>query len=169
MDTIDNLKKLFLRENWRYLVLVIWLLVGVGLVQFEVTRLIGLLSFLPFLAFLMYLFIFSLFAKKDVKEVATWKVLLIFFLSLPIMILIAVLLVIIFAFSIFSYFFFTSWFVLYGAFLSSKRLDNSLKEKKHGKTFRSIEFFGFLSLSVFLSVGYILYSQEIGAYLGERI
>ena len=169
MDTIDNLKKLFLRENWRYLILVIWLIVGVGLVQFEVTRLIGLLSFLPFLAFLMYLFIFSLFAKKDVKEVATWKVLLLFFLSLPIMLLIAVVLIIIFAFSIFSYFFFTSWFILYGAFLSSKRLDNSLKEKKYGKTFRSIEFFGFLSLAVFLSVGYILYSQEIGAYLGERI
>ena len=117
----------------------------------------------------MYLFIFSLFAKKDVKEVATWKVLLLFFLSLPIMLLIAVLLIVIFAFSIFSYFFFTSWFILYGAFLSSKRLDNSLKEKKHRKTFRSIEFFGFLSLSIFLSVGYIFYSQEIGAYLGERI
>ena len=169
MDTIDNLKKLFLRENWRYLVLVIWLIVGVGLVQFEVTRLIGLLSFLPFLAFLMYLFIFSLFTKKDIKEVATWKVILIFFLSLPLMVLIAIVLIFIFAFSIFSYFFFTSWFILYGAVLSSKRLDNNLKEKKHRKTFRSIGFFGGLLLSVFLSVGYILYSQEIGAYLGEHI
>ena len=169
MDTIDNLKKLFLRENWRYLVLVIWLIVGVGLVQFEVTRLIGLISFLPFLAFLMYLFLFSLFAKKDVKEVATWKVILIFFLSLPLMLLIAVVLIFVFAFSIFSYFFLTSWFILYGAFLSSKRLDNTLKETKYQKTLRSIGFFGGLFLSVFLSVGYILYSQEIGGYLGERI
>ncbi|MHA1669412.1 MAG: hypothetical protein ACTSV5_02415 [Promethearchaeota archaeon] len=169
MDTIDNLKKLFLRENWRYLILVIWLIVGVGLVQFKTTRLIGLLSFLPFLAFLMYLLIFSLIAKKDINEVATWKVLLLFFLSLPIMILIAIVLIIIFAFSIFSYFFFTSWFILYGAFLSSKRLDNSLKEKNFKKTFRSFEFLGGLFLSVFLSVGYILFSQEIGAYLGESI
>ena len=169
MDTIDNLKKLFLKENWRYLVLVIWLIVGIGLIQFQTTRLIGLLSFLPFLAFLMYLFLFSLFAKKDVKEVATWKVLLLFFLSLPVMLLIAVVLIIIFAFSIFSYFFFTSWFILYGAFLSSKRLDNSLKEKNQRKTLRSFEFFGFLTISVLLSVGYLLFSQEIGAYLGESI
>ncbi|MCJ7650743.1 MAG: hypothetical protein MUP85_19200 [Candidatus Lokiarchaeota archaeon] len=169
MDTIDNLKKLFLRENWRYLILVIWLIVGIGLIQFKTTRFIGLLSFLPFLAFLMYLVIFSLIAKKDVTEVATWKVLLLFFLSLPLMLLIAVVLVIVFAFSIFSYFFLTSWFILYGAFLSSKRLDNNLKGKKHRKTFRTIGFFGGLFLSVFLSVGYILYSQEIGAYLGEHI
>ena len=70
MDTIDNLKKLFLKGNWRYLILVIWLLVGVGLVQFEYTRLVGLISFLPFLTFLMYLFLFSIFSKKDVQEVA---------------------------------------------------------------------------------------------------
>lgn len=169
MDTIDNLKKLFLRENWRYLVLVLWLLIGVGLVQFKTTRLIGLLSFLPFLAFLMYLFIFSLIAKKDITEVATWKVLLIFFLSLPVMLLISIILILILAASIFSYFFFTSWFILYGAFLSSKRLDNSLIDKKNSTTYRSFVFLGGLILSVLLSVGYILFSDEIGAFLGESI
>ena len=169
MDTIDNLKKLFLRENWRYLILVLWLMVGIGLVQFRTTRFIGLLSFLPFLAFLMYLFLFSLFAKKDVKEVATWKVLLLFFLSLPLMLLISIILIFVFAVSIFSYFFFTSWFILYGAFLSSKRLDNSLKEKHYTNTYRTFQFLGGLFLSVFLSVGYIFFSQEIGAYLGESI
>ena len=169
MDSIDNLKKLFLKQNWRYLVLVIWLLVGVGLVQFEYTRLIGLISFLPFLTFLMYLFLFSLFSKKDVQEVAPWKVLLIFFLSLPVMILIAFFLIIIFAFSILSYFFLTSWFILYGAFLSSRRLDRGLKEKEKSKFLRSLEFFGGLAVAILLSTGYILNSQEIGAYLGESI
>ena len=169
MDSIDNLKKLFLKQNWRYLVLVIWLLVGVGLVQFEYTRLIGLISFLPFLTFLMYLFLFSLFAKKDVQEVAPWKVLLIFFLSLPVMILIAFFLIIIFAFSILSYFFLTSWFILYGAFLSSRRLDRGLKEKEKSQFLRSLEFFGGLAIAILLSIGYILNSQEIGAYLGESV
>ncbi len=169
MDTIDNLKKLFLKENWRYLVLVIWLLVGVGLVQFEYTRIIGLISFLPFLTFLMYLFLYSLFIKKDVQEVATWKVLLLFVLSLPVMLLIAFFLIILFAFSILSYFFLTSWFILYGAFLSSRRLDRNLEEKSHSKTLRSFEFFGGLTIAVFLAVGYIFNSQEIGAFLGEKI
>ena len=169
MDSIDNLKKLFLKQNWRYLVLVIWLLVGVGLVQFEYTRLIGLISFLPFLTFLMYLFLFSLFSKKDVQEVAPWKVLLIFFLSLPVMVLIAFFLIIIFAFSILSYFFLTSWFILYGAFLSSRRLDRGLKEKEKSQFLRSLEFFGGLAIAILLSIGYILNSQEIGAYLGESV
>ena len=169
MDTIDNLKKLFLKENWRYLVLVLWLIVGVGLIQFKTTRLIGLISFLPFLTFLMYLFLYSLFAKRDIQEVAPWKVILIFFLSLPVMILIAFFLVIVFAFSILSYFFLTSWFILYGAFLSSRRLDRGLKGKNQTKFLRSLEFCGGLAIAVLLSVGYILNSQEIGAYLGETI
>jgi hypothetical protein len=169
MDSIDNLKKLFLKGNWRYLVLVIWLLVGVGLVQFEYTRLVGLISFLPFLTFLMYLFLFSLFSKKDVQEVAPWKVVLIFFLSLPLMTLIAFFLIILFAFSIFSYFFLTSWFILYGAFLSSRRLDRGLKEKEKSRFLRSLEFFGGLVVAILLSVVYILNSQEIGAFLGESV
>ena len=169
MDSIDNLKKLFLKENWKYLFLVIWLLVGVGLIQFRTTRLVGLISFLPFLTFLMYLFLFSLFAKKDVQEVAPWKVLLIFFLSLPVMLLIAFFLIIVFAFSILSYFFLTSWFILYGAFLSSRRLDRSLKEKEQSKFLRWLEFLGGLTVAVTLSGLYIFYSQDIGAYLGETI
>ena len=169
MDTIDNLKKLFLKGNWRYLILVIWLLVGVGLVQFEYTRLVGLISFLPFLTFLMYLFLFSIFSKKDVQEVAPWKVLLIFFLSLPVMVLIAFFLIILFAFSILSYFFLTSWFILYGAFLSSRRLDRGLKKKEKSKFLRSLEFFGGLAVAIILSIAYILNSQEIGSFLGESV
>jgi hypothetical protein len=169
MDSIDNLKKLFLKENWRYLILVVWLLVGVGLVQFEYTRLVGLISFLPFLTFLLYLFLFSLFAKKDIQEVKPWKVLLIFFLSLPLMVLIAFFLIILFAFSILSYFFLTSWFILYGAFLSSRRLDRGLREKRKSNFLRSLEFFGGLGIAVLLSIAYILNSQEIGAFLGESI
>ena len=169
MDTIDNLKKLFLRENWKYLVLVIWLLVGVGLIQFRTTRLVGLISFLPFLTFLMYLFLYSLFAKRDIQEVPSWKVILIFSLSLPAMLLISFFLIIVFAFSILTFFFLTSWFILYGAFLSSRRLDRALKVKKQSKFLRSLEFLGGLAISVLLSVGYILNSQEIGVFLGETI
>jgi len=44
-----------------------------------------------------------------------------------------------------------------------------LKEKKKPKFWRSLEFCGGLTVAVLLSVLYILYSQEIGAYLGETI
>ncbi len=137
MDTIENLKKLGLKENRKYLILVIWLLVNITIIQLpfqlsiqilgnqiDLLDLIGLVIYVPFLTFLVFTFLYSLFAKKDVKEVAAWKVLVTFFLSLPLMVVLIPILVVLFGFSIISYIFFTSWFILYGAYLSSKRLDN---------------------------------------------
>jgi hypothetical protein len=169
MDSIENLKKLFVKENWKYTVITVWLLVGVGVIQFDPWGWIGIGVFLPFLTFLMYIFIFSLFVKRDVKEVKSWKVLVIFFASLPLMFLISVILVVLFAFSIFSYLFFTSWFIFYAAYLSSRKLDNNLKKREHSKTFRSIEFFGGTLFSILILTGYILNSDVIGAYLGTTI
>jgi len=167
MDSIDNLKKLGKKENWKYLVVLIWLLIGVGVFQFE--PIIGVIIFLPFLTFLMFLFLMSLIAKKDVKEIATWKVLLIFIAALPVMLLISILLVILFAFSILSYIFLTSWFILYGANLSSKRLDRSLKKRVHSSFLRGIVFFGGLALSLLLLIGYFLGSQFIGDLVGSTL
>ena len=179
MDTIDNLKKLGLKENRKYLILVIWLLVNIIIIQlpFEFTiqifainidllDLIGVVTYLPFLSFLAFIFLYSLIAKEDVKEVASWKVLLTFFLTLPILVIIIPIMVGIFLFSLFSYVFFTSWFILYGAYLSSKRLDNSLKRRVHSSFYRVIQFFGGSILSIVLLTAYVLGSQSIGALIG---
>ncbi|GAH17138.1 unnamed protein product, partial [marine sediment metagenome] len=168
MDTIENLKKLGLKENRKYLILVIWLLVNITIIQLpleisiqifainmDLLDLIGVVTYLPFLAFLAFIFLYSLATKKVVKEIASWKVLLTFFLTLPILIIIIPILVIIFLFSLFSYVFFTSWFILYGAYLSSKRLDETLKRRVHSSFYRVIQFIGGSILSIVLLGAYI--------------
>jgi hypothetical protein len=179
MDTIENLKKLGLKENRKYLILVIWLLVNITIIQLpfeysiqffavniDLLDLIGVVTYIPFLTFLVFTFLYSLVAKKDVKEIPAWKVLLTFFLTLPLMFFLIPLMVGIFLFSLFSYLFFTSWFILYGAYLSSKRLDESLKRRVHSSFYRAVQFFGGSILSIVLLVAYVLGSQTIGDMIG---
>ena len=179
MDTIENLKKLGLKENRKYLILVIWLLVNITIIQLpleysvqifainiDLLDLIGVVTYIPFLTFLVFIFLYSLATKNDVKEIASWKVLLTFFLTLPLMFFLILIMVGIFLFSLFSYVFFTSWFILYGAYLSSKRLDDSFKRRVHSSFYRVIQFFGGSFLSVVLLVAYVLGSQTIGDLIG---
>jgi len=179
MDTIENLKKLGLKENRKYLILVVWLLVNIIIIQLplefaiqifainiDLLDLIGVITYLPFLTFLVFIFLYSLATKKDVKEIASWKVLLTFFLTLPLMFFLIPIMVGIFLFSLFSYVFFTSWFILYGAYLSSKRLDDSLKRRVHSSFYRVIQFFGGSILSIVLLVAYVFGSQTIGEMIG---
>jgi len=179
MDTIENLKKLGLKENRKYLILVIWLLVNITIIQLpfqfsiqilgnqiDLLDLIGVVIYVPFLTFLVFIFLYSLFAKKDVKEVAAWKIFLTLFLTLPLMFFLIPIMVGIFLFSIISYIFFTSWFILYGAYLTSKRLDDSLKRRVHSSFFRSIEFVGGSIFSILLLGLYLSESQGIGALIG---
>ena len=179
MDTIENLKKLGLKENRKYLILVIWLLVNITIIQFpiefniqifsiniDLLNLIGIITYVPFLTFLIFTFLYSLVSKKDVKEIAAWKVLLTFLLTLPLMFFLIPIMVGIFLFSIISYVFFTSWFILYGAYLSSKRLDNTLKRRVHSSFYRFIQFSGGSILSILLLTAYIIGSEEIGTLIG---
>ena len=179
MDTIENLKKLGLKENKKYLILVIWLLANITIIQLpfqfsiqilgnqiDLFDLIGIVIYLPFLTFLVFIFLYSLFAKKDVKEVAAWKIFLALFLSLPLMFFLIPIMVGIFLFSILSYIFFTSWFILYGAYLTSKRLDDSFKRRVHSSFYRSIEFVGGTIFSLLLLALYLSESQGIGALIG---
>ena len=179
MDTIENLKKLGLKENRKYLILIIWLLVNITIIQLpfefsvqifgiwvDLLDLIGVITYVPFLTFLAFTFLYSLIAKKDIKEVTFGKILLIFFLTLPLMFFLIPIIVGIFLFSIFSYIFFTSWFILYGAYLSSKRLDDSLKRRVHSSFYRVIQFFGGSILSIVLLTAYLLGAQTIGDLIG---
>lgn len=165
MEFIDNLKKLGLKENRKYLILVIWLLIDITLIQIpiqikiqigaievELWDLIGVVIFLPYLTFLMFLFLLSIVFKKDIKEVSSWKIMIIFLLTLPIMFFISVILVAIFAFSVFSYIFFSSWFILYGAYLIARNIDERLKRHNYRKITRSLTFSGGVLFSLFLLV-----------------
>lgn len=155
MDFIDNLKKLGKKENWKYLYLVIWLMIGVTVIQFF--PIIGIVIFLPLLPFLMFLFILSLIAKKDITKIATWKIILLLILSLPLMLLVSIFLIILFLASIISYFFFISWFIIYGSYLVGKKIDTKLiKHSKIGPIIRFILFFGGLMLSLLLLFLFII-------------
>lgn len=182
MSFIENLKKLTLKENRKYLILVILLLIGIAVIQIpveytitlfsfevELWDLIGVVIFLPFLTFILFLFLVSLGAKKDVKEIASWKILLTFFIALPLMIIISIILVGFFLFSILSYIFFTSWFILYGAYLTSKRLDENLKKRVHSSFYRAIEFLGGIIVALLLLDGYLFGSQYLGDLVGITI
>ncbi|MFX1343634.1 MAG: hypothetical protein ACFFBC_07510 [Promethearchaeota archaeon] len=149
MDIIDNLKKI--GKNWRLLTLVIWLLVGVAIIPYPnpIVRGIGILIFLPFLVFLMFLFLLSLVSKKSIFEYPPWKVILFLLISLPIMLLISVILIVMFAISIFTYFFFTSWFIFYGCYLIGRRVDDKLISDRWGKKFlRFVLFFSGVAVSL---------------------
>jgi hypothetical protein len=182
MPFIENLKKLTFKENRKYLFLVILLLIGIAVIQIPVEYtiiifsyeidlwdLIGVVIFLPFLTFLMFLFLMSFFSKKDVKEIASWKVLLIFLAALPLMIIISFLLLALFLWSILSYIFFTSWFILYGAYLTSKRLDESLKKRVHSSAYRGVEFIGGVIVALLLLGLYLYGSQYFADLLGITI
>ena len=157
MEIIENLKKL--GKDWRLLTLVIWLLIGVALIPYpnHVVSIIGIIVFLPFLVFLMFLFLLSLISKKDIFEYPTWKIILFLLVSLPIMLLISILLIILFAISIFTYFFFTSWFIIYACYLVGKNVDKKLHKIQKARPFlRTVIFFGGLTGSLILLYLFII-------------
>ncbi len=167
MGIIENLKKL--GQNWRYLALVIWLLVGVATIQFPnvIVSRIGVLIFLPFLVFLMFLFILSLISKKDINEYPVWKIILFLICSLPIMLVIGVILIAMFAISIISYFFFTSWFILFGSYLAGNKVDTKLRKTKFLLLFRYIIFFGGTLGSLVLLYFFIIGPALMPAFISE--
>ncbi|MHA1915729.1 MAG: hypothetical protein ACW986_08540 [Promethearchaeota archaeon] len=157
MEIIENLKKLGERENWKYLFLVIWLLIGITVIQFpsigdfDLFPIIGIIIFLPFLTFLMFLLIFSFISKKSIIQYETWKIILLLIVSLPILAILSLILIILFAFSIISYFFFVSWFILYGAYRTGIKTDKKLLKYPSARPFlRIVLFFGGIGLSIFL-------------------
>ena len=155
MEIMDNLKKLFKKENWRLFALVIWLLIGVAIIQF--LPIIGIFIFLPYLTLLMFLFLLSLATRKNILEYQPWKIVLLLILSLPVLLLLSIILIVLFAFSIISYFFFTSWFILYACYLSGRGIDKNLLKYPKSRTFiRTIIFFGGLTGSLMLLYLFII-------------
>ncbi|MFX0024688.1 MAG: hypothetical protein ACFE9S_20440 [Candidatus Hermodarchaeota archaeon] len=155
MEIIDNLKKIFKKENWRLATLVIWLLVGVVVIQF--LPIVGIIIFLPYLTFLMFLFLLSLATRKNIMEYPAWKIVLFLIASLPLLLLLAIILIVLFAISIVSYFFFTSWFILYACYLIGIGIDNKLVKRPRSRPYlRTLMFIGGVIGSLLLLYLFIL-------------
>ena len=156
---IKNLQKLGEKENRIFLILVIWLLAGVTVIQVGNMLLdytvvfIGILVLLPSLAFLFFLYVFTFISKKDIREVALWKLFILFIVTLPGLVFLALILAALFVFSIISYFFLTSWFILFGCYLIAKNLDERMHKRKYNAFTRSVSYFGGTFLALGLLIG----------------
>ena len=64
--------------------------------------------------------------KKDIREFSLFTLIGLLVISIPLMIIIMIVLFVLFAVSLISYVFMTSWFILYGLILISKRVDKDL-------------------------------------------
>ena len=148
MQILDNLKQLLEKRNRLYLILVIWLIFGIVIIDF--LPIVGIIIFIPYLAFLIFLYLVSIVFKKDIRDFSKLSLIGLILISLPLMLIIIVILFILFPFSLISYLFMTSWFILYGILLLSKRADKALKQHKAKKLTRGIEFFGGISVAITL-------------------
>ncbi len=167
MGTIENLQNLFSRENWRYSALLFWLILGILFMEF--VPIIGVFIFLPLLAFLVFLFFFSLAVKKNIEEYPSWMVITIFFVALPFMFLIFTYLVILMIGAVIVYIFLTSWFTIYGCYLTANGIDKQLKKRRYNALTRGIEFFGGSLLAIFFLVGFALGSVVYIAVISPNI
>lgn len=156
---IKNLHKLGEKENRLFLILVFWLIIGITIIQVGNMLIdlyivfIGILVLLPSLAFLFFLYLFTIISKKDIREFALWKVFILFIVTLPGLVFLALILAALFVFSIISYIFLTSWFILYGCYLIAKNLDERLHKRKYKAVTRSVSYFGGTLLALGLLVG----------------
>ncbi len=159
MGFVTNLKKLGEKENRIYLFLLIWLLVAYAIM--EITKLlsvpiIGIIFYFPLLGFTLFLCFISFF-DIDIKEYSKFKILGLLIINIILIVIFAIAIVFMLIVSIFSYFFFTSYFLLYGIFKTSRDTDEKLYYKSGAWLWRQIEFWGGLILAltllfVFLSI-----------------
>jgi len=163
----SDFKKIIEKENRLYLVLVVWLLIGVVIINF--LPIVGIIVFLPFLTFLLFLYLFSLVVKKNLTEYPLWKIVLFFIISLPLLAILSLILVVLFLFSIISYIFFTSWFILYGVFLIAINVDQQMRKTRYSGATRSFEFFGGFLIAFILLGGFLTGTILFTIYTGTSI
>ncbi|MFW9818752.1 MAG: hypothetical protein ACFFE5_04000, partial [Candidatus Thorarchaeota archaeon] len=87
----------------------------------------------------------------NIMEYPIWKIVLLLIVSLPLLFLLAIILIALFFISIVSYFFFTSWFILYGCYLIGIGIEKKLLKFPRSRSFiRTIIFFGGIGGSLLL-------------------
>ncbi len=150
------------KENRIYLLLVIWLLIGYGLMQF--LPLIGVFVMLPLLSFMFFLYIIVLIWKTDLKKYSLKKILLIFIVSLPLILLLSFVFVVLFIYAILVYIFFTSWLILYGCYVTGLKIDRKLYKLPLQSVTRSSIYLGGFILSVIFLLGFSVFVIILSIY-----
>ncbi|MHA1725068.1 MAG: hypothetical protein ACTSXH_09560 [Promethearchaeota archaeon] len=148
MGTIENIKLLFIKENWRYSILLWWLIGGIGFMRF--LPIVGIFIFFPLLAFLVFLLFFSMVSKKNIEEYPTYQVIILFFISLPFLFLIFIFLVILALIAVLIYIFLSSWFIIYWCYTTAYQIDMKLKTRRFHRFLRGLELIGGFIISLIL-------------------
>lgn len=136
---IEDLKKLGEREYRVFLILIIWLLIGFTLFQFQTIEYLGIIVFFPLIGVCAVLSFVAIALRKDLKKLSFKKVFLYCLIAVPLMILMIVFLyvtVALFLIAIFSYIFITSLFSIYNCYRFGIKLDEKIYQ-----TPRIISFF----------------------------
>ena len=86
----SELKLLFNKEYRVYLILIIWLLIGFTIYQFqgEIFMIIGTIIFLPLMAITLIFLLVALFFKKRIHEMSFKRLIIHILIALPFMVLI---------------------------------------------------------------------------------
>jgi len=155
-----DLGKLGKKEYRIFLVLIIWLLIGFTLFQFDIVLFkwdnlditLGFIVFLPLIAFCLALYLIAVFTKKELMELNAKQVIVYTLITLPIMLLLSGFALLLFLIGILSWIFITSLFSMSGCYEKGIDCDEKIYNWPRPINFfaRWIQFFLFNIIAIIL-------------------
>ncbi|TFG30370.1 MAG: zinc ribbon domain-containing protein [Promethearchaeota archaeon] len=170
-----NLLLLKQKEYRIYLILIIWLLVGFTLFQFEVLYIAGYIVFFPLIVITFILFLISIFSFKTLRDMSRKRIIISFIIFILLILLFInfffALVVVLFFLAIISYILITTVFTMYYFYVLGVKIDNYLyKLPSSLKNFERWCFFlGGTILSIILLIGATIISEVITGGTRENV
>lgn len=143
------------KENRLYLILILWLLIGYTMFQFEVLKVLGYILLIPLVILSFILFLTSLFShKKKLREMSLKRVIISIIIAIPFLILFYTIVLVIFLLAVISYILITSIFIMHYFYEIGVKVDDYLYKLPGSiKNFeRKGFFFGGIIISIILLI-----------------
>ena len=170
-----NLLLLREKEYRIYLILIVWLLVGFTIIQFEVLYIFGLVIFLFLMVISAILLLISILSFKSLKDMSRKRIIISFIIFILVILIFfqffVYLGIILFYLAIISYILITSIFTMYYFYILGVKIDDYLyKLPSSLKNFERWCFFlGGTILSVILLIGASIISEYITGGTRENV
>lgn len=172
---LKDLKLLKEKENRLYLILILWLLIGFTMFQFEVLYVVGYIVFIPLIIISFILFLTALLSLKKFSEMSKKRIIIsiIIFILLSLLFfnLFYTLLLYLFLLAIISFIIITSVFTMYYFYILGIRIDDFLYNLPSSvkKFERWLFFIGGIIFSILLIIGAVIISELITGGTGKAI
>ena len=174
-----DLGRLFKKDYRIFLILVIWLLIGFTIFQFDIVLFrgaqfditLGFIVFLPLIGFCLVLVLIALFTKKDLTTLSTKQALLYSLITIPIMLILSGITLLLFVIAIFSWVFITALFSMWGCYEKGVAWDESVYNWPRPINFfaRWIQFFALNTIAIIIvaftagaGTVWVVASEDIG-------